>query len=62
MHLRSGNFIKSGYQSARDLASRISLEESVTQKVGLETIVKDTADILSTNSESSMASQGSHPL
>ena len=38
------------------------MEESVTQKVGLETIVKDTADILSTTSESSMASQGSHPL
>ena len=62
MHLRSRNFIKSGYQSARDLASRISLEESVTQRVGIETIVKDTANILSTTSESSMTYQGSHPL
>ena len=61
MHLRSRNFIKFGCLSARDLVSRISSEESVTQRVGLETIVKDTVDILSTTSESSMASQGSHP-
>ena len=45
----------------RDLDSRILFEESVTQRVGLETIVEDTFDILSTTSESSMASQGSHP-
>ena len=62
MHLRSGNFIKSGYLRARDLVSRILSEESVTQRVGLETIVKDTPDTLSATSESSMASQGSHPL
>ena len=61
MHLRSRNFIKSGCLSTRDLVSRISSEESATQRVGLQTIVKDTADILSTTSESSMASQGSHP-
>ena len=45
----------------RELASHISSEESVTKRVGLETIVEDTSDILSTISESSMASQGSHP-
>ena len=45
----------------RDFASKISLKESVTQKVGLETIVENTADNLSTTSESSMTSQGSHP-
>ena len=61
MHLRSRNFIKSGYQSTRDLVSRILSKESTTQRVGLKTIVKDIADILSTISESSMASQGSHP-
>ena len=61
MHLRSGHFIKSGYQSVRDFASKILSKESVTQKVGLETIVENTADNLSTISESSMASQGSHP-
>ena len=62
MHLRSRNFIKSSHQSVREVASKISLEESVTQRVGLETIVEDTVDILSTTtSESSMASQGSNP-
>ena len=61
MHLRSGHFIKSGYQSVRDFASKILSKESVTQKVGLETIVENTVDNLSTTSESSMASQGSHP-
>ena len=30
--------------------------------MGLETIVEDTTDILSTTSESSMASHGFHPL
>ena len=62
MHLRSSHFIKSGQQSVRELASHISFEESVTKRVGLETIVEDTSDVLSTISESSMASQGSHPL
>ena len=61
MHLRLGNFIKSGHQSVREVANRISSEESVTQRVGLETIVEDIANILLTTSESSMASQGSHP-
>ena len=61
MHLRSSHFIKSGQQSVRELASHILSEESVTKRVGLETIVEDTSDILSTTSESSMASQGSHP-
>ena len=61
MHLRSGNLFKFGHQSVREVAIRILLEESVTQRVGLETIVEDTVDILSTTSESSMASQVSHP-
>ena len=61
MHLRLGHFIKSGQQSVRELASHISSEESVTKRVGLETIVEDTSDVLSTTSESRMASQGSHP-
>ena len=46
----------------RELASHISSKESVTKRVGLETIAEDTSDVLSTTSESSMASQGSHPL
>ena len=62
MHLRSRNFIKYGCcQSVRDVASRISSEESVTKRVGLETIIEDTSDVWSTSSQSSMASQSSHP-
>ena len=61
IHLRSGNFIKSWDKSVRDLASRISLvEESVSQRAGLETIVEDTSDVWSTTSELIVASQGSH--
>ena len=44
----------------KDLASKILSKESVTQRVGLETIVEDT-DVWSTTGESSMASQSSHP-
>ena len=61
MHVSSRNFINFGHQSVRYLASRILSKESVTQRVGLETIAKDTSNVLSTTSESSMASQGSHP-
>ena len=43
MHVRSGHFIKSGQQSVRELASHILSEESVTKRVGLETIVEDTS-------------------
>ena len=59
MHLSPRNFIKVGRQSVRDVASRISSEESVTQRMGLETIVEDTSNFWSTTSESSMASQSS---
>ena len=56
MHLRSRNFIKFGHQSMRDLARRILLEESVTLREGLETIVEDTSDVWSTTSKSNMVS------
>ena len=42
------------------MGTQISLEESVTQRAGLETIVKDTSNVWSTTSKSSMALQGSH--
>ena len=60
MHLRSCSFIKSKNKSVRDLARRISLEESVKQRVGLETIFEDTFDMLPTMIQSTMALQGSH--
>ena len=59
MHLRSRHVNKSKGKSVRYLASRISAEESVTQRVGLETIVEDTSNVWSTTKKSSMASQGS---
>ena len=60
MHIRARNFNKSKNKSVRDLASIISSKESVTQRERLETIIKDTSNVWSTTSQSSMALQGSH--
>ena len=57
MYLRSGKYIYCGAKSVADIASRVSPKESVTQRVGLETINEDP---LSSPSRSSMTFEGSH--
>ena len=60
MYLRSRNYIHFGIKVIEDTASKISLKESVTQRVGLETIVDDSLEHLSTTSSTSMASKGTN--
>ena len=61
MYLRSGHYVQSGNQPS-DVANNISSEESVTQKRSLETIVEDSLEILSTSSDTSMASRNSSQI
>ena len=59
MYLRSGKYVQSCSQPS-DIASNISSKESVTHKRDLETIVEDLLELLSTSSDTSMASKKSN--
>ena len=55
-------FMRASAKNLFDYTSRVSSKESITQIVGLETIAKDSIEVPSTTSISSMASKGKHVI